>query len=311
MNTKITQNEIIGFNIDFVRFRTSFILPIFNRALNLTNTTNTNIYRENDFVFTRITSAHSIASGILALNDTPIINIRVLGDGIAEYSYYGAFFTLGFLSYMLYDILHYENPRITRLDLALDVRVSVDETVNNNFTLSTPPRVTFTDNKGGTTTAYIFGQKNSGNKYGFTRIYNKKLDTEKKGKAYLYEHHKNEPIVTRIESEIRSRYLDEHNTLLSDLTNDLYLKNMYLKFNTKKQGKIKISKKFVENYPLTRTYRQYESKNDFLLREIIRKIEINNLRNEVLEILTKKYLRYNTIALFINAQKNVYFSNWN
>ena len=288
MNTKIVQSQIIGFSIDFVRFRSSFILPIAERGFSLTNTTNTNIYRENNFVFTRSITAHSIASAILNFNDTPIISIRILDDGIAEYCYYGAFFTLGFLSYMLYDIISYDNPRITRLDLALDVRTSVDSVLSSCFSLSQSPRVSFTDQTGNTTTAYIFGQKNSGNKYGFTRIYNKKLDTEKKGKSYLYEHHKNEPIVTRIESEIRSRYLDEHSTRLSDLTNDLYLKNIYLKFNNKRQGKIKLYKNFASDYPLTRTYREYESKNDFLLREIINKIEKNNLRNEVIEILTKK-----------------------
>jgi hypothetical protein len=97
---------------------------------------------------------------------------------------------------------------------------------------------TIIEDSGITETIYIWKKKKTENTYQLLRIYNKKLDTKKKGKEWLY-NYKDIEYITRFEIEIRrdkakfwdvSKLLDP-NYLFSVIVNTWYPYNyQYFKF---------------------------------------------------------------------------------
>ena len=125
---------------------------------------------------------------------------------------YSSFFVLDSLNKLPFTLqefvwllFNYENALLYRLDLALDVPLTIKQLSPIFLDMQKPDSWIWTDKKHPEfyQTYYLWNPKNSENRHSLIRIYDKVLDTWKKHKWFLYPHLKNNKDVRRIELELR------------------------------------------------------------------------------------------------------------
>jgi hypothetical protein len=119
---------------------------------------------------------------------------------------------------------------IIRVDIASDYIINTDELCKNIF-LPKLENVTkhIYEKKWIIETLYIWDKNKDNNKYQLIRIYNKKLDSKKKKKLWLYDFDKNKDY-TRIELEIReekAKYIEPMDLLSLDYLFVVFCKNIH------------------------------------------------------------------------------------
>ena len=123
---------------------------------------------------------------------------------------------------------------ITRLDICVDVDLSVDEFFKEGF--ETQFKVKETRKFGKKIQTQYFGTRNATNKKHFIRVYNKLLDTERKAKFGLYLDYFAYENVTRIEVQINSQSCKAFGVNLGNIWDAEFLRTIYKSTCINKEG---------------------------------------------------------------------------
>jgi hypothetical protein len=123
---------------------------------------------------------------------------------------------------------------ITRLDICVDVDLSVDEFFKEGF--ETQFKVKETRKFGKKIQTQYFGTRNATNKKHFIRVYNKLLDTERKAKFGLYLDYFAYENVTRIEVQLNSQSCKEFGVNLGNIWDAEFLRTIYKSTCINKEG---------------------------------------------------------------------------
>lgn len=120
-------------------------------------------------------------------------------------TFYGALFYIPDLDQFLSGFISHYLPRLSlsRLDLYLDVNIPVGALWKHHVTQF---QKKYRIEKSGKLETFYLGSK-SNNKKHFIRVYDKKLDSQKKGKFHLFFEYLKEEIVTRIEVQLHVKSL--------------------------------------------------------------------------------------------------------
>lgn len=123
-----------------------------------------------------------------------------------KFTFYGAYFYIEDLSDILLKFTkqYARHMRIYRLDIALDCNVPILSLYNNKHTQFVKEQLF---KKYGILTGFYLGRRKGNDKY-FLRIYDKKLDSNEKGKFHLFSRYFVEEVVSRIEIELHALTLD-------------------------------------------------------------------------------------------------------
>jgi hypothetical protein len=117
-----------------------------------------------------------------------------------KFTFYGAYFYIEELSDILlaFTKRYSEHMTISRLDIALDCNIPVPVLYRRNRTQFHTEQL---HNKYKILTGFYMGQRKGNKKY-LIRVYDKKLDSQKKGKFHLFLPYLMEDVVSRIEAEL-------------------------------------------------------------------------------------------------------------
>lgn len=117
-----------------------------------------------------------------------------------KFSFYGAYFYIDDLSEILLEFTRQYRGRmhISRLDIALDTDVPIPVLYRRKHTQFIKEKLFKTN---GILTGFYLGSR-EGNRKHFIRVYDKKLDSGKKGKFHLFLPYLAEDIVSRVEVEM-------------------------------------------------------------------------------------------------------------
>jgi len=140
--------------------------------------------------------------------------------GISHFiRFYGAFFLFPELHRFLKLLtMEFDNLKVSRVDLALDIDVSVSDFLDCGFTTRLRAGAEFYDSSGNVQTKY-FGRRKNNRKH-FFRVYDKLADTELKSKIALYTRYLDYDNVTRLELEAHSETVSRYGVDIDFIFNE-------------------------------------------------------------------------------------------
>jgi len=204
--------EIIRFGVDTVRFNFSekfygaFFEALFSgMSLNSNQKNNVNFFGSLVDVYFSETAAKKILQ-IHYCGDAIMCIEKILDSGAARslsytVTFYAAYFYISSLKFLLPDFVrrYGHNMTVSRCDLALDVLCTVGKLWRSHKTKAQKKNVW---KKGRKIETFYLGSK-TGNKRHFIRVYDKKLDSRKKGKFHLFMSYlEQKKPVSRIEAQL-------------------------------------------------------------------------------------------------------------
>jgi len=137
--------------------------------------------------------------------DTVYELVRVFDSGICRtisytFTFYSTYFYIDDISSVITEFLvKYQNQiQLSRVDIALDVNVTVNELYENHITNT---RKSIVRRDADVVETFYVGAKQNNKKH-FIRVYDKKLDSKKKNKFHLFLGYLMEKTVSRVELEL-------------------------------------------------------------------------------------------------------------
>jgi len=160
--------------------------------------------------------------GIFSYKNTTVIEItKMLNSGALKncswmVTFYSSAFHIDEMKPVICKALRLWNGkcRISRCDIAIDLVCSVNELYESRITNFRKEQIIA---NGGVIETFYLGAKVKNKKH-FLRVYDKKLDSQKKGKFGLFGHYikRSEPI-TRVEAEVRVQSCDQYGIMVEDI----------------------------------------------------------------------------------------------
>lgn len=167
---------------------------------------------------------------------------KIIDEGIGRnckyiLKFHSSFFHFPELKNILVEFMisdHYEEIRVSRLDICLDIDKGVDEFLDLGY--KTQFLVKEERKRSDKLQTLYLGTRNATNKKHFIRIYNKLLDTQRKAKFGLYQEYFAYEKVTRIEVQINSQSCLAFGISLSNIGQAEFLKTVYKSCCVNQQG---------------------------------------------------------------------------
>ncbi|MBU0766479.1 hypothetical protein KKF55_01685 [Patescibacteria group bacterium] len=209
--------QVFRFGIDTIRFnfKSDFRSPIFDSFF-LGLSENSNQKFGVLFMGYEFTVTCAIQSNMMSLyfefeGDGVFCLTKIIDGGIVRSisyvaTFYGAFFYIDALDQFLLKFMkqYKSSLSLSRLDLCLDVNVSTSTLWKSHKSqFRKKQRI---ENGNHLETFYLGAKK--GNKKHFIRVYDKKLDSQKKGKFHLFMNYMEEEVVTRVEVQVNIKSLE-------------------------------------------------------------------------------------------------------
>lgn len=221
--------DVLHFGIDYVRlnFGPGFDGMYFNEFF---NGLSINSNQKNAHFFGRpvqVQYAETRQKKILMISffgDSVICLEKILDGGIVKtiswtITFYGAYFYIPQIQGILNEVIKRYRVflSVSRVDLALDVTETVNNLWKTHQTITQKKEII--QNSGIIQTFYLGSKRN--NKRHFVRVYDKRLDSQKKGKFHLFIDYLEHDVVSRIELQINTLSVRTFGITIFDIENYL------------------------------------------------------------------------------------------